>query len=146
MVNSMNYNLNQLATITGYTTRSLRNYIKDGILNGEKIDGNWSFTEEEVTAFMSDPGVRQGLSSKQLSVVYDFLADTSKRSNRICTVLDFPVSDAEARNIAKFFCDEIAKIGHDISFKFMKEGNLSRFVLSGSEDVITDIMKAYYER
>ena len=39
--------------ITGYTTRSLRSFIKDGSLNGEKVDGVWMFTEDEVSALMS---------------------------------------------------------------------------------------------
>jgi hypothetical protein len=42
----MEYSINQLAMITGYTTRSLRSFIKDGSLNGEKVDGVWMFTED----------------------------------------------------------------------------------------------------
>ena len=44
----MAYNLNEVAMITGLTTRTLRNYLKLCLLKGEKIDGNWSFTEEEL--------------------------------------------------------------------------------------------------
>ncbi len=43
------YTLNELATITGLTTRTLRNHLKSNILNGEKIDGIWQFTEEELS-------------------------------------------------------------------------------------------------
>lgn len=43
-----NYTLNELAMITGLTTRTLRNYLKMNILNGEKIDGIWTFTEEDL--------------------------------------------------------------------------------------------------
>ena len=34
----MRYDLNMMATITGLTTRTLRNYINMGLLQGEKID------------------------------------------------------------------------------------------------------------
>ena len=142
----MEYNLNQLATITGYTTRSLRNFIKDGFLNGEKVDGNWTFTEEEVSAFMENPAIRQGLSSKQLSLVYDFLADTDKKTNRICVVLDFPVSDDEAKEIVEFFCNEINSRCHDCAFKFLKEGRVYRIALSGAEEEVSALMSAYYNR
>ena len=142
----MEYNLNKLAMITGYTTRSLRSFIKDGSLNGEKVDGVWMFTEEDISAFLNAPAVRMGLSSKQQSLVYDFLADTDKKVNRICVVLDFPVSDEEAREVMEFFSQEINNHCHDCEFKYLKEGKISRFVLSGVEDEVSALMSAYYSR
>ena len=45
------YTINEMSTITGLTTRTLRNYLKLGILNGEKIEGrnvkvNWVTTNQ----------------------------------------------------------------------------------------------------
>ena len=60
----MSYNLNEVAMITGLTTRTLRNYLKLDLLTGEKIDGNWSFTDEEMDAFMSNPVVKQAIKTK----------------------------------------------------------------------------------
>ena len=73
----MAYNLNEVAMITGLTTRTLRNYLKLDLLTGEKIDGNWSFTDEELDAFMSNPVVKQAIKTKRNAVVYDFLSDPS---------------------------------------------------------------------
>lgn len=142
----MEYNINKLAMITGYTTRSLRSFIKDGSLNGEKIDGVWTFTEEEISEFLNNPAIRMGISSKQQSLVYDFLADMDKKVNRICVVLDFPVSDEEAREVMEFFSQEINNHCHDCEFKYLKEGKISRFVLSGVEDEVSALMSAYYSR
>ncbi len=142
----MAYNLNDIAMITGLTTRTLRNYLKLDLLKGEKIDGNWSFTEEELDAFMSAPAVKQAIAAKRNAVVYDFLADPFKKGNRICTILDLPVSEAEAMETAAFFCDLINKNGSDITFKYNQERGFARFILSGSEDQVVDFMKAYYER
>ena len=142
----MSYNLNQLATITGLTTRTLRNYLKLDLLKGEKIDGNWIFTEEEVGEFMANPVARQAIDAKNTGVVFDFLADTYKKSNRICTILDFPVAMDEAMEISKFFCQEINQNGSDIVFKFSYERNLARVILSGAEESVMDIMNAYYGR
>ena len=47
---------------------------------------------------------------------------------------------------AAFFCGLINKNGHDISFKFNIEKGFARFILSGSEDTVTELMKAYYEK
>lgn len=142
----MSYNLNQLARITSLTTRTLRNYLKQDILKGEKIDGNWSFTDEDISEFMMDPAVRQAIASKNASVVYDFLADAYKKTNRICAILDFPVSMDEAMQISIVFCKEINENGCDIEYRMMHERNLTRVILSGAEDAVMDLLNAYYSR
>ncbi len=142
----MAYNLNEVAMITGLTTRTLRNYLKLDLLKGEKIDGNWSFTDEELEDFLSNPVAKQAIKAKRNAVVYDFLSDPFKKGNRICTILDLPVSDAEAMETANFFCDLINKNGSDIDFRYNPEKGFARFILSGSEDQVADFMKAYYER
>ncbi|MBR6185908.1 MAG: MerR family transcriptional regulator [Clostridia bacterium] len=142
----MAYNLNQVAMISGLTTRTLRSYLKMGILQGEKIDGNWCFTEEDLSAFLDRPAVRQASSAKRNALIYDFLGDTYKKANRICTILDFPVSAEEAKDISSFFCEEITKRGQDIEFRFFSAGQLWRVILSGAEDAVTDILSAYYRQ
>ena len=142
----MAYNLNEVAMITGLTTRTLRNYLKLDLLTGEKIDGNWSFTDEELDAFMSNPVVKQAIKTKRNAVVYDFLSDPFKKGNRICTIMDLPVSDAEALETAHFFCDLINKNGSDIRITTHPDTCFSRCILTGSEARGVAGMKAYYER
>ena len=142
----MAYNLNEVAMITGLTTRTLRNYLKMDLLKGEKIDGNWSFTDEELDTFISNPAVKQTIKTKCNAVVYDFLSDPFKKGNRICMIMDLPVSDAEALETANFFSDLVNRNGSDITFNYNQEKGFSRFIISGSEDQVVDFMKAYYER
>ncbi len=142
----MAYNLNQVAMITGLTTRTLRNHLKQGLLKGEKVDGNWIFTEEELDEYIADQTVKQSILAKQHAIVYDFLADPYKKMNRICTIMDFPVSVDEALGIAQFFGKEINDHGSDIEFRYINEKNYARFILSGSEEQVHDLMQAYYER
>ncbi len=142
----MAYNLNDMAMITGLTTRTLRNYLKINLLNGEKVDGNWSFTDEDLDEFLSKPAVKQAVSAKRNAVVYDFLSNPFKNGNRICTIMDLPVSEEEAMEISAFFCGLISKNGKDIDFRFNMERGFARFILSGSEDMVTELMKAYYEK
>ena len=99
----MAYNLNQLAMITGLTTRTLRNHLKAGVLTGEKIDGNWQFTEEALDDYIGQPNVRRAIAARQHAVIYDFLADAMKKTNRICVVMDFPVAAEAAMAIAAGF-------------------------------------------
>ena len=58
-------------------------------------------------------------------MVYDFLADPFKKTNRVCTIMDFPVSADEALKIARFFSTEIMDHGSDISGVRGQNGSLS---------------------
>ena len=81
------YNLNELSLMSGFTTRTLRTYLNQGLLKGEKTNGAWRFTAEEVDAFFAQPFVKEGLRIKQSAVVFDFLADRRVKSGRACVVL-----------------------------------------------------------
>lgn len=42
------YTVADVASVTGLTSRTIRNYLKDGTLTGAKVGVQWRFTEEEV--------------------------------------------------------------------------------------------------
>ena len=93
---------------------------------------------------MEQDFVKQALKSKRNAQVFDFLADTSKKSNRICTILDFTVDHEEAMDISKFFQDAMNNGASDVQFRFSYDRGLARVILSGAEDQVVDIMKKYY--
>ena len=103
----MAYNLNEVAMMSGLTTRTLRNYLTQGILKGNKIDGVWRFTFEELEDFFADPYAKEGMRIKRSSAVFDFLADRKKKEGRTCVVLDKPVSRKEGDRISAFFCSSV---------------------------------------
>ena len=139
------YNLNELAMMTGMTTRTLRSDIAAGMLSGEKIDGMWTFTAEEVERYMAQPAIRQRMTTKQNALVYDFLADTLKTANQSCVVLDFPVSGEESDAIRDFFCAQMCA-ATGIRFFFQPIRGMVRVALSGPEEEVRRIMAAYYGR
>ena len=142
------YTLNDLAVITGLSTRTLRNYIKMNILCGEKIDGVWNFTEEEVNAFLGNPTVKPSIQAKSKAIVYDFLIDDCKKNNKICSILDLAAaSDDEAKEIAEFFGNAISNLKGNVNIKFSYEKlkNNARVILSGDEEVVMEILNSYYD-
>ncbi len=142
---SETYNLNQLAMMTGLTTRTLRNDLTLGILEGDKEDGVWVFTAEQFEKYLQNPIVRQRLNTKQNAVVYDFLADTSKTTNRMCVTLDLPVSEEEMNEIQDFFCREMCR-AQNARFICRKVRSILRVTLSGSEEDVSGMLLRYYGR
>lgn len=70
------YVINQVVMFTGLTDRTIRNYISSGILQGEKINGVWCFTPEQVEAFISHPSVRPSILAKNNGLVNDYYSKT----------------------------------------------------------------------
>ncbi|MBR6349679.1 MAG: helix-turn-helix domain-containing protein [Lachnospiraceae bacterium] len=139
------YNLNEVALMTGFTTRTLRNYLNQGLLKGEKVDGIWQFSAEELDGFFDEPFVKEGLRIKRSSAVFDFMSDLNKKSGRSCVILDLPVSVKEGNEISNFFCDQMQD-ARDAVFNFGWNNGVARVILTGDEAQVADIMKAYYSR
>lgn len=140
------YTLNQVAVMTGLSTRTLRNYLKSGLVNAEKTDGVWLFSVENFESLLTTPAVKSSIRAKNKSVIYDFIADNRKKENKICTVLDIRCDDDEGQEISQFFCDTIngSYSEPDIIFKFEKYGNNVRIILSGGEEIVSDLLNRYY--
>ena len=137
------YNLTELALMTGLTTRTLRNYLSQGFLHGEKANGVWQFTDAELDRFFADPFVKEGLRIKRSSVVFDFLADRNKEKARSCIILDIPVSRKEGDKISAFFCDKM-RDAVDVCFNYGWDHGLCRVTLSGAADSVANILHAYH--
>lgn len=140
------YTINQLAMMTGFTTRTLRNYIKMGILVGDKEDGIWKFSTEDLEKFISDPNVASSLKSKKNAQVFDFLTNDTKKENHICTIMDLYIEDEEFKEVSEFFC-RVMNSGkvQCTQYSMQRKGNNVRIILTGPEDVITSIMDQYNE-
>ncbi len=137
------YNLNDLALMTGFTTRTLRNYLRQGLLSGDIMSGVWQFTEEQVDRFFSEPFVKEGLRIRRSSVVFDFLADRSREKERSCMILDIPASVKKGNEISAFFCDRMND-AEDVRFNYGWDHGHCRVILSGAAGSVAEIMKAYY--
>ena len=138
------YNLSEIAMMSGFTERTLRSYLKQGLLNGEKTDGKWQFSEEEIDRFFSDPYVREGLRIKRSSVVFDFLSAPKTHQNHACVIIDRAVSLSEGTKISAFFCEEMQN-AKDVTFNYGYDDNHCRIILAGDEAQVAGIMKKFNE-
>lgn len=139
------YTINEIAMMTGFTTRSLRNYIRAGLLEGEKADGVWRFTPEDFSNFICNPSINSGIKSKHQSQVLDFLIQDTKKENQICTVLDFYVSDEESAELSDFFCNQMNAVSESATkFSLQRNGQNTRIILTGPELIVSDILCHYY--
>ena len=138
------YLISHLTLITGLSDRTIRNYIASGILKGEKINGIWHFTPEEVDAFIKNPAVRPSIVAKNNSVVYDFMLNDSKKEEEACVILDLPKCDI--KETAEFFCYGISNGDYkDINFSFDGNYKTPRIILRGKPSDVFGLIGDYYK-
>ena len=136
------YLISHLVLFTGLTDRTIRNYISSGILQGEKINGLWHFTPEQVETFIYHPAVRPSILAKQNSAVYDFLGDTRKTACEACIIADFP--GKSKKELAEFFCYAISNGDYqNIHFSFDGVAKVPRIILKGDTQTVLGLINAY---
>lgn len=127
------YTLEQLAEMSGLTDRTLRTYLTDGLLTGEKRDGMWTFTPEDLGAFFTQPVIRRRMEAKSTGMVMDFLLQRRKDLPRACTVLDIPVDNAAEARLREQAVAYANAVEHD-GFRYEFRNGMARMVFTGSPE------------
>lgn len=143
MENTGNYYLvNHLVLITGLSDRTIRNYIASGILQGEKINGLWHFTPEQVECFICHPAVRPSILAKYNASVYDFLLESRKTTCETCIILDLP--GKSKKEIAEYFCYRISNEDYrNVYFSFDGVASVPRIILKGDAAEVLQLVNGY---
>ena len=85
------FTVEDIAKMTSMTTRTIRNYLKDGILEGRKIGGQWRFTEENIKKFMDSGSVTKDFAVKIKQDVLDFIDGVNTDYTgeiQVCAIID----------------------------------------------------------
>ena len=138
------YTISDIVAITGLSDRTIRHYISQKVLDGEKADGIWRFTIDQLCAFMNDPNVLPGIRAKKNAIVYDFLLENHRREQELCLMADLPGEDSQV--ISAFFCEQISGGGYgSIRFSFDSlGGHTPRVILKGQPDEVLGLMQRFY--
>ena len=138
------YTINHVALMSGLSSRTIRNHMKMGFIEGEMINGVWHFSAEAVGDFFANPNVAPAIKAKRNALIFDFLADDDKQQDEMCTVIDQRANLEEANAISEFFCDAINRAWSGvIRFGFSFNGNQARIILTGPEDAVQQLLAAY---
>jgi len=92
-----------IAKMTSMTTRTIRNYLKDGILKGRKIGGQWRFTEEDIKNFMDSGKFTEEHNIQLKQDILDFIDGVNDWAGNIgeiqaCSIIDLYQEEEIVRN------------------------------------------------
>jgi len=135
------FTLKDLSLMCGLSERTLRNYLKMGILTGEKKEGVWTFCKEDIEKMFKNPFAKGAIKATKKAIFFDFVNEKHTK-NSACIILDLP--EQSAFKTSAFFCNAVNK-RTGLKMRFDSEGGTNRVVLSGDEKTVFDVLKEYHE-
>lgn len=147
------YTVEDIANMTGLTTRTIRNYLKDGSLEGRKIGGQWRFTMKDIEKFFNKGSVAKDMIEHGKEQVIDFIDGVNTDMSgemQICTIADYYCASKE---IAKEMSDklmtvinnndDVIKGGAKYSYDYIEKEFKARFILFGNPSFIIETLKMF---
>jgi excisionase family DNA binding protein len=139
------YTVEDIANMTSLTSRTIRNYLKDGSLQGKKIGGQWRFIMENITQLFDNSNFSKEITNSKKQQVLDFIdgVNTDIQGNiQVCTIVDYY---CESQKESTQICDKLIAVINNqenkfsmakFDYEFVENENKARFTLFGTPDYI----------
>ena len=140
---AMHYTLAELALMTGYSTRSLRTFYRQGLLTGTMAEGKYFFSEEDLEHFMTQPFIETGLKTKARMRVQHFLEEEHTRQPSSCLIHDEPDRE-QAEQLNRILLEYINReCQNDVSYNYHFDGKkkMARFIFIGQTRDLAAILE-----
>lgn len=93
------FTIADIAEMTSLSDRSIRNYLRNGLLTGQKVGGQWRFTSQDIMNFFHRSDVSASVNKQWKLDILDFIDGVNPASEgerQACTVVDLYLSREEA--------------------------------------------------
>lgn len=139
----MHYNLAELALMTGYSTRSLRTFYRQGLLTGTMVAGKYSFSEEDVEHFIAQPFIMSGIKTKTRMHVQHFLEEEHTQKPATCLIHDEPNRERaeQLNNILMEYINREQPKEFTYTYLFDDKKEVARFIFIGSVKEVAAVLE-----
>lgn len=138
------FTVEDIANMTMLTTRTIRNYLKDGLLKGRKIGGQWRFTEQDIEELFENSNIEAEIKDIRRQEVMDFIdgINTDMEGDiQLCTIADYYCEDL---NLAKEISTRFENLMSDHTdttqrkyfYDYIEKEHKARYTFFGSPKMI----------
>ena len=144
------YTVEDIARMTSFTSRTIRNYLKDGNLKGRKIGGQWRFTMEDIKRLFDSGKFLNEIKSKNKKQVLDFIEGVDaglQGQNQVCAVVDCYCENKIAgyqlyEKLVSVINNKENGSPAKFDYDFIESDSKARFTLFGNPDYIIKTLQA----
>ena len=138
------YTIQDIAGMTGLNERTIRSYLADGLLKGEKTDGAWRFTAEQFGDFLRQDMVRASVQAKANAVVYDFLITDRRKESAACLILDQPSAEDQEPGLREALSEQVNRL--ELRWAYRYQDGMARSILSGPPAALGELLRSEERR
>jgi excisionase family DNA binding protein len=139
------YTVEDIAKMTSLTSRTIRNYLKDGSLQGQKIGGQWRFTMKNIKQMFSSGNIITDIANNKKQQVLDFIDGVNtdiQGETQVCAIVDYYCENQKAGH--QIYEKLVTVINNrennspmaKFDYEFIEKENKARFTLFGDPDYI----------
>ncbi len=132
------YTIQDIAGMTGLNERTIRSYLADGLLKGEKTDGAWRFTAEQFGDFLRQDMIRASVQAKANAVVYDFLITDRRKESAACLILDQPSAEDQDPGLREALSEQVNRL--ELRWAYRYRDGMARSILSGPPAALGELL------
>lgn len=139
------FTIADVAEMTSMSDRTIRNYLRSGLLTGRKVGGQWRFTAQDIAKFFDRSDVKASISEQWRLDVADFLDGVSSAvegERQACTVVDLYVTPQEAdaynERVCEFFSDHAENAR--VNFDYSEKEHRARFILFSDPQTAAQVL------
>ena len=139
------FTIADVAEMTSMSDRTIRNYLRSGLLTGRKVGGQWRFTAQDIASFFDRSDVKASISEQWRLDVADFLDGVSSAvegERQVCTVVDLYVTPQEAdaynERVCEFFRDHAENAR--VNFDYSEKEHRARFILFSGPQTAAQVL------
>lgn len=139
------YTVDDVAKMTGLTSRTIHNYIKDGKLEGKKIGVQWRFTEENIQALFKDKKVEDDVTVFKNNIILEYLENKNHKKTEVCSVIDYPSKDKTeidilSKRLLEFINSHQDRGINNFSYQYIEEHKVARFIVIGAIHQVNEFL------
>ena len=145
------FTVEDIAKMASMTTRTIRNYLREGKLEGRKIGGQWRFTEEDIGKFMDSGNVSKEITEKSKQDVVDFIDGVNTDYTgeiQVCSIIDLyheaSVLEAKRDKLHAFFNTESNELKPNFmrfTYEYIANEQKGRITLFAPPNYLIEVLK-----
>lgn len=141
------FTVEDIANMTSMSDRTIRNYLRNGLLKGRKIGGQWRFTMQDIKTFLDGGEVMKEMKKKQKQEIFDFVEGVNSKltgERQTCVIVDLYISQKEATGLNEKICDFIAEnmfSNMRFDYDYSDEEKRARFTILASPKTAIKILE-----
>ena len=142
------FTIADIAEMTSLSDRSIRNYLRNGLLTGQKIGGQWRFTSQDIMNFFHRSDVRASVTKQWKLDILDFIDGVNPASEgerQACTIVDLYLSREEAdacnEKVSDYFsaCPPSSDAAR-VHFEYSEKERRARFTLFSTPSIAAAVL------